>query len=121
MGRFTNFRGIIVKALPPQYWKPVFAIIISVVLIMAILWQVEIVSWNEDEFFEFPFFFLVVNKWAARDFWYAMTIPAWLLGSWGFYELGARSVDEFKIAYYQALDELQKQLFILKGYLGEDK
>jgi hypothetical protein len=54
-------------------------LILSTALQFVSLWQVEIVSWNRDKNFEFPFFSLVVNKWWARDFWYAVNVMGWAL------------------------------------------
>lgn len=61
----------------PKFW---FAVsLFSMALLMASLWQVEIVAWNQDEFFEFPFFLIVINKWWARDFWYAVNMASWIM------------------------------------------
>jgi hypothetical protein len=58
---------------------PILGLITSTILEFVSLWQVEIVAWNADENFEFPFFAVVVNKYAARDFWYAVNMVGWAL------------------------------------------
>jgi hypothetical protein len=58
---------------------PILGLIFSTILEFVSLWQVEIVSWNTDENFEFPFFAIVVNKWWARDFFYAVNVVGWIL------------------------------------------
>jgi hypothetical protein len=58
---------------------PVIGLITSTVLEFVSLWQIEIATGWSDETFEFPFFSLAVNKWWARDFWYAINIVAWVL------------------------------------------
>lgn len=58
---------------------PIIGLMVSTMLEFVSLWQVEIVSWNQDENFEFPFFALVINKWWARDFFYAINIFGWIL------------------------------------------
>jgi hypothetical protein len=60
---------------------------LSTMLEFVSLWQIEIVSWNQDEFFEFPFFLFICNKWVARDIWYAVQVIAWLLGMASAYSL----------------------------------
>jgi len=52
---------------------------LSTALEFVSLWQIEIVAWNTDEEFEFPFFLIKVNKWVARDFWYAVNVLGWIL------------------------------------------
>lgn len=59
---------------------PVLGLMTSTMMVFVSLWQVEIVSWNQDEEFEFPFFILAINKWWARDFWYAVNVIGWVLG-----------------------------------------
>ena len=54
-------------------------LVLATILEFVSLWQIEIVSWNTDENFEFPFFAKIVNKWVARDFWYAVQIIGWIL------------------------------------------
>jgi len=58
---------------------PIVLLLFSTVLEFVSLWQVEIVWWNTDENFEFPFFAKVVSKYWARDFWYAVNILGWFL------------------------------------------
>ncbi len=58
---------------------PIAGLIAAVSLLWVSLWQIEIVSWNRDEMFEFPFFLLKVNKWVARDFWYLVNVIGFIL------------------------------------------
>ena len=57
-------------------------------LMTASLWQVEIATgWAQDQF-TFPFFIWQVDRWWARDFWYAINILSWFLGVATAYLLG---------------------------------
>ena len=58
---------------------PITLLVLSTILEFVSLWQIEIISWNKDQYFEFPFFALTINKWVARDFWYAVNILGWIL------------------------------------------
>jgi len=63
-------------------WEIIVAIgllVFATILEFVSLWQIEIVSWNTDESFEFPFFAKIMNKWIARDIWYAVQIMGWIL------------------------------------------
>ena len=66
---------------------PILGLMLSTALEFVSLWQIEIVSWNQDEMFEFPFFMWICNKWVARDIWYAVQIAAWCLGMASAYSL----------------------------------
>ncbi len=54
-------------------------IILSTGLLMASLWQIEIVSAFPGDVFDFPFYLWRVNKWWARDFWYLINVISWVL------------------------------------------
>jgi hypothetical protein len=54
-------------------------IILSTGLLIASLWQLEIVSAFPGDVFDFPFYLWRVNKWWARDFWYLVNVVSWLL------------------------------------------
>jgi hypothetical protein len=60
---------------------PIAGLIAAVTMLWVSLWQIEIVSWNKDEYFEFPFFLLRVNKWTARDFWYLINVSGFILAA----------------------------------------
>jgi hypothetical protein len=66
---------------------PILGLIVSTILEFVSLWQIEIVAWNTDENFEFPFYALVVNKYVARDFWYAVNMVGWALMGISAFEL----------------------------------
>jgi hypothetical protein len=66
---------------------PILGLILSTILEFVSLWQVEIVAWNTDEEFEFPFYALRVNKYVARDFWYAINMISWGLMGLSAFEL----------------------------------
>jgi len=58
-------------------------IVLSAVLVVASLWQVEIcTSWAKDEAgFDFPFYLWKgVDRWWARDLWYTVNMAGWALG-----------------------------------------
>ena len=57
-------------------------VVLSAVLIVASLWQIEICTgWvKDDQGFDFPFYLRKgVNRWLARDFWYAVNVTGWAL------------------------------------------
>jgi hypothetical protein len=56
-------------------------VILSGLLIMASLWQIEIATGWVTDTFNFPFFLWRVDKWLARDFWYAISLCAWALAA----------------------------------------
>lgn len=59
---------------------PLLGLVLSTGLLMASLWQIEIVVALPNDGFDFPFYLWNVNKWWARDFWYLINMIAWLLG-----------------------------------------
>ena len=58
---------------------PILGLIFSTILEFVSLWQVEIVSWNTDENFEFPFFAIVVNKWWGTRLFLHVNVVCWIL------------------------------------------
>jgi hypothetical protein len=59
---------------------PVVGLMASTMMEFVSLWQIEIATGWADDTFEFPFFAFVVNKWWARDFFYAVNILGWIIG-----------------------------------------
>ena len=59
---------------------PLLGLVLSTGLLMASLWQIEIVVALPNDGFDFPFYLWNVNKWWARDFWYLINMVSWLLG-----------------------------------------
>jgi hypothetical protein len=59
---------------------PLMGLILSTGMLMASLWQIEIVVTLPNDGFDFPFYIWTVCKWWARDFWYLVNMVAWLLG-----------------------------------------
>lgn len=81
------------KALPKIYRIPVLATLLSVLLQMIVVYQIEVIfigatsGWGQ---FDFPFYWFSCSWQVARDFFYLLEVPQWLLCAWGFYQLGAR-------------------------------
>lgn len=68
-----------------KYRTNVLVICLSVALLFASLWQLEIIYiWNSEgrTVFEFPFYVFTTNLATGRDFWYAMNVLAFLLIFW---------------------------------------
>jgi len=58
-----------------------WGLVLSTALVFAGLWQIEIITgWDPDDVYDFPFYWGRLNKWVARDLWYAIIIVGWLLG-----------------------------------------
>ena len=69
------------RAVPKKYRKWMIALVFSAFLLMASLYQLEIILiWinNGKYTFEFPFFIGgSINIYWARDFWYFMVFISW--------------------------------------------
>ena len=70
---------------------PIAGIVLSEVLVMASLWQVEICTcWAREKGFDMPFYLVRGVNWAvARDLWYAVNLLGWILGTVSGAYLGA--------------------------------
>jgi hypothetical protein len=57
-------------------------IVLSAILVVASLWQIEICTcWAKERGFDMPFYLLRSMNWAvARDLWYAVNVAGWMLG-----------------------------------------
>lgn len=71
------------KSVPKQYLKWIFGFVLSALLLLAALYQLEIILiWISlgKLTFEFPFFIGgSINIYWARDFWYLIIFISWLL------------------------------------------
>jgi hypothetical protein len=79
------------------YSKAIVGLIFSGLLILASLYQLEIIAiWilRGREIFEFPFFLWTTSVWMARDIWYAVLVIGWILGMLSGFKLG--EVKEFQ-------------------------
>jgi hypothetical protein len=79
------------------YSKSIIGAILSVFLILAALYQLEIVLiWvsRGRQVFEFPFFLWSTSVWIARDIWYGVLVIGWAIGIWSGFKLG--EVKEFE-------------------------
>lgn len=62
------------------FFIPLMGLVLSTGMLMASLWQIEIVVALPNDGFDFPFYLWTVNKWWARDFWYLINVVSWLMG-----------------------------------------
>jgi len=79
------------------YFRATIGAIFSGLLIMASLYQLEIVLiWIQKgrQIFEFPFFIWTTSVWMARDIWYGVLVVGWVIGLWSGFKLG--EVREFE-------------------------
>jgi hypothetical protein len=79
------------------YSNSIIGAILSVFLILAALYQLEIVLiWvsRGRQVFEFPFFLWSTSVWIARDIWYGVLVIGWAIGIWSGFKLG--EVKEFE-------------------------
>ena len=82
------------------YAKSIIGLTLSAFLILASLYQLEIIliRVTQDRFtFEFPFFLLTTNLWFARDIWYFVMILGWALGTYSGFKLGETREFEYLI------------------------
>ena len=71
--------------------RSVIGAILSIFLILAALYQLEIVLiWvsRGKQVFEFPFFLWSTSVWIARDIWYGVLVIGWAIGIWSGFKLG---------------------------------
>lgn len=68
----------------------VAGLVLSMALLMASLWQIEICTgWAKDVGFDMPFYLIRKMNWAvARDLWYTVNILSWVLAAVSAYYLG---------------------------------
>jgi len=79
------------------YSRALLGAILSGILVMASLYQLEIILiWvhNGRGVFDFPFFTWTTNVWVARDVWYGVLVFGWVVGLWAAFKLG--EVREFE-------------------------
>jgi hypothetical protein len=85
------------KIVRKYYAINIILLIFSALLILAALYQLEIilirVTQNRTTF-EFPFFLMTINLWLARDVWYLVMFFGWILGVYSGFKLG--EVREFE-------------------------
>lgn len=85
------------KIVRKYYASSILVLIFSALLILASLYQLEIIliRVTQDRFtFEFPFFLWTTNLWVARDVWYLILVIGWILGAYSGFKLG--EVREFE-------------------------
>lgn len=85
------------KIVRKYYAVSIAGLIFSALLILASLYQLEIIliRVTQDRVtFEFPFFLWTTNLWVARDVWYLVMILGWVLGAYSGFRLG--EVREFE-------------------------
>ena len=79
------------KIIRKYYATNILVLILSALIILASLYQLEIilirVTQNRTTF-EFPFFLMTINLWLARDIWYLVMIFGWALGAYSGFKLG---------------------------------
>lgn len=79
------------------YSRAIIGAVLSGLLILASLYQLEIILiWisRGKQVFEFPLFLWSTSVWIARDIWYGVLILGWILGLWSGFKLG--EVREFE-------------------------
>jgi len=99
------------------YAKSIIGIILSGILILASLYQLEIIFiWGIQKrlTFEFPFFLWTTNLWVARDIWYTIMIIGWILAAYSGFKLG-------EIREFENLIEDPKDAEIIQEIIQEHR
>ena len=99
------------------YAKSIIGIILSGILILASLYQLEIIFiWGIQKrlTFEFPFFLWTTNLWIARDIWYTIMIIGWILAAYSGFKLG-------EIREFENLIEDPKDAEIIQEIIQEHR
>ena len=66
---------------------PILGLMLSAILEFVSLWQLEILEWDNDNTWDAPFYLFKLQRYVARDLWYAVQVFAWCLGMVSAYAL----------------------------------
>ena len=105
------------KIIRKYYAKNIIVLIFSALIILASLYQLEIILirvTQDRTTFEFPFFLMTMNIWLARDIWYLFMFFGWALGAYSGFKLG-------EVRDFEALVEDPEKVSIIKEIIQIDK